>query len=97
MLLLLPSEVIFDELRFILLAFEEDGEIIDVELKARSFLHNQVRSIIGSLIKVGIGNWEPCKIKKILLAKDRKVCGPVVSPHGLYLNKIIYPVEIFNC
>ena len=76
---------------------KEDGEIIDVELKARSFLHNQVRSIIGSLIKVGIGNWEPCKIKKILLAKDRKVCGPVVSPHGLYLNKIIYPVEIFNC
>jgi len=74
----------------------DEGKIIDVELKAKSFLHNQVRSIIGSLIKVGNGSWPPSKIKEILLEKDRRTCGPVVPPHGLYLNKVIYPQKIFK-
>jgi len=74
----------------------EDGEIIDIELKARSFLHNQVRSIVGSLINVGSEKWKPSKIKNILACKDRNQCGPVVSPHGLYLIKVVYPIEVFN-
>ena len=74
----------------------ENAEIVDIELKARSFLHNQVRSIIGSLINVGIGKWQPSKIKKILDSKDRTECGPVTSPHGLYLINVIYPIKIFN-
>ncbi len=74
----------------------ENGKIIDIELKAKSFLHNQVRSIIGSLINVGNGKWPPSKIKDILNSKDRCRCGPVVSPHGLYLNNVVYPIDVFN-
>lgn len=65
-------------------------------IRARSFLHNQVRSIVGSLERVGAGSWEPENIATALAAKDRSACGPVSPPQGLYLSEVIYPEAIFD-
>jgi len=64
--------------------------IYEFDLSARSFLHNQVRSIVGCLEKVGCGKWAPQKIKEILLSKDRSKCAALAPPGGLYLTKIEY-------
>jgi len=64
-------------------------------LRARSFLHNQVRSIVGTLERVGAGAWAPNKVKEALEAKDRAACGPVAPPDGLYLTGVSYNPEIF--
>ena len=68
----------------------EDEKIIKFQFQARSFLHNQVRSIVGSLEQVGSKKWLPNYIKTILDNKDRKKCGPIAPPEGLYLKKIFY-------
>ena len=57
---------------------------------ARSFLHNQVRSMVGSLRLVGEGKWTPHLLRRALEAKDRAKCGPVAPPDGLYLLKVDY-------
>jgi tRNA pseudouridine38-40 synthase len=67
-----------------------DGEAIRVEVSARSFLHNQVRSMVGSLKLVGEGRWARRDLEAALAAKDRSACGPVAPPHGLYLVKVDY-------
>lgn len=72
-----------------------DGQEIRVFLRARSFLHNQVRSIVGSLERVGAGSWTPERMGEALAAKDRAACGPVTPPHGLYLAGVTYPVPPF--
>jgi tRNA pseudouridine38-40 synthase len=64
-------------------------------LRARSFLHNQVRSIVGTLEKVGAGSWSPDDVRRALLARDRAACGPVCPPHGLYLTGVGYPADPF--
>jgi len=64
-------------------------------LRARSFLHNQVRSIIGSLERVGAGAWRPSRIAEALAARDRAACGPVCPPQGLYLAKVRYAENPF--
>ena len=66
------------------------GEIVRIEASARSFLHNQVRSMVGSLKLVGEGRWTSGDLKKALEAKDRAACGPVAPPQGLYLVKVDY-------
>ena len=60
---------------------------IDVEIraKARSFLHHQVRSITGTLHKVGVGSWSVEDVRDALEARSRASCGPVAPPDGLYL------------
>ncbi|MEO1042668.1 MAG: tRNA pseudouridine(38-40) synthase TruA [Pseudomonadota bacterium] len=68
----------------------EDGPEIIVRLRARSFLHNQVRSIVGTLERVGAGRWEPGAVKEALDAQDRSRCGPVAPAHGLYFEKAVY-------
>ncbi len=68
-----------------------EGEEIVVEVSARSFLHNQVRSFVGSLKLVGEGKWRAADLKAALDAKDRKACGPVAPPDGLYLVQVDYP------
>ena len=68
----------------------DDEKIIKFHFQARSFLHNQVRSIVGSLEKVGSKKWLPNYIKTILDKKDRKKCGPIAPPEGLYLKKIFF-------
>ncbi|MEI9995901.1 MAG: tRNA pseudouridine(38-40) synthase TruA [Rhizomicrobium sp.] len=64
---------------------------IHVEASARSFLHHQVRSIVGSLKLVGEGKWRPRDLAQALAAKDRARCGPVAPPDGLYLVRVDYP------
>jgi tRNA pseudouridine38-40 synthase len=67
-----------------------DGQEIRIEVSARSFLHNQVRSIAGSLEQVGEGRWMPADMKRALEARDRSACGPVAPPDGLYLVRVDY-------
>lgn len=64
-------------------------------LRARSFLHNQVRSIVGTLERVGAGAWQPDRVKDALEAKDRAACGPVCPPQGLYLAGVSYSEDPF--
>lgn len=64
-------------------------------LRARSFLHNQVRSIVGTLERVGAGSWSPDAVKAALAARDRAACGPVSPPDGLYLTHVGYPEDPF--
>ena len=66
------------------------GDMIDVTVEARSFLHHQVRSMVGSLKLVGEGKWRIEDIKDALLARDRTRCGPVAPPTGLYLMHVDY-------
>ena len=66
------------------------GDEIHVEASARSFLHNQVRSMVGSLKLVGEGKWKPEDMARALQAKDRAECGPVAPPDGLYLVGVDY-------
>ena len=63
---------------------------IHVEASARSFLHHQVRSLVGSLKLVGEGRWRAADLADALAAKDRARCGPVAPPDGLYLVKVDY-------
>ena len=66
------------------------GELIEIRCDARSFLHNQVRSIVGSLKLVGEGKWRRRDLELALAARDRARCGPVAPPDGLYLLKVDY-------
>jgi tRNA pseudouridine38-40 synthase len=65
-------------------------------LSARSFLHNQVRSIVGTLERVGSGAWEPERVAEALAARDRAACGPVCPPDGLCLDSVGYPIDPFG-
>ena len=64
-------------------------------VRARSFLHNQVRSFVGTLERVGAGAWAPEDVKTALEARDRAACGPVSPPMGLYLARVGYPTDPF--
>ncbi|MEL7259666.1 MAG: tRNA pseudouridine(38-40) synthase TruA, partial [Pseudomonadota bacterium] len=68
---------------------------IQFHLRARSFLHNQVRSIVGTLERVGRGAWSPDDVRIALEACDRAACGPVCPPQGLYLAGVTYPEDPF--
>ena len=69
------------------------GAEIHVVASARSFLHNQVRSMVGSLKLVGEGKWSGDDLRKALEAHDRGACGPVAPACGLYLTKVDYPSD----
>jgi len=73
-----------------ILKVERSDEDVYVIAVARSFLHNQVRSMVGSLVPVGEGKWSPDDLAKALEARDRAACGPVAPPDGLYLTKVEY-------
>lgn len=73
-----------------ILKVERSGEDVYVTSVARSFLHNQVRSMVGSLKLVGEGKWSAAGLRAALAAKDRARCGPVAPAHGLYLVKVDY-------
>lgn len=66
------------------------GEEIEIHAEARSFLHHQVRSMVGSLKFVGEGKWPALKMRKALEARDRAACGVVAPPQGLYLVSVGY-------
>ena len=67
-----------------------DGDEVRVVAVARSFLHNQVRSIVGSLVQVGDGKWSADDLSAALDARDRAACGQVAPPEGLYLVRVDY-------
>jgi tRNA pseudouridine38-40 synthase len=66
------------------------GDEIHIAASARSFLHSQVRSMVGSLKLVGEGKWSVDDLKRALEARDRTACGPVAPAAGLYLVKVDY-------
>ena len=66
------------------------GDDIRIHASARSFLHNQVRSLVGSLVWVGEGRWTADDLAAVLAAADRTACGPVAPPEGLYLVRVDY-------
>jgi tRNA pseudouridine38-40 synthase len=66
------------------------GDAIDIRASARSFLHHQVRSMVGSLKLVGEGKWTPTDMKTALVACDRKLCGALAPSSGLYLVSVDY-------
>ncbi|HEX3709751.1 MAG TPA: tRNA pseudouridine(38-40) synthase TruA [Pseudolabrys sp.] len=67
-----------------------DGDEVTVLASARSFLHNQVRSMVGSLVMVGLGKWSADDLARALEARDRAACGQVAPAEGLYLMKVDY-------
>ncbi|MDE1972580.1 MAG: tRNA pseudouridine(38-40) synthase TruA [Hyphomicrobiales bacterium] len=67
-----------------------DGDQLGFIVEARSFLHNQVRSMVGSLVHVGEGKWSGDDLVAALEARDRTRCGQVAPPHGLYLVRVEY-------
>ena len=74
---------------------QPEGVEFRFDVRARSFLHNQVRSFVGTLERVGAGAWTPEDVKTALEAKDRAACGPVCPPQGLYLAHVVYPDDPF--
>ena len=72
------------------ISIRREGEAVVLSVEAISFLHRQVRSITGSLVEVGMGKWTPSDFADALAAADRKRCGPVAPPDGLYLAFVRY-------
>jgi len=68
-----------------------DGDEVRLNFVARSFLHRQVRSMTGSLAEVGHGRWTAGQFATALAAADRRACGAVAPPDGLYLIGVDYP------
>jgi tRNA pseudouridine38-40 synthase len=68
-----------------------EGEEVRLSFAARSFLHRQVRSMVGSLVQVGLGKWTKADLTKALEARDRAACAPVAPAAGLILVSVDYP------
>jgi tRNA pseudouridine38-40 synthase len=68
----------------------EGGRWIYVDAEGDGFLYNMVRNIVGTLVEVGIGRWQPERIPEILAARDRRAAGPIAPPNGLCLMWIRY-------
>lgn len=71
----------------------QSGEEVHVWAASRSFLHNQVRSMVGTLKMAGEGKWSVADVADALAAKDRIACGPVAPAHGLYLAGVEYAAK----
>lgn len=74
------------------LDIEKEGDEIHLHVEGRSFLHHQVRNIVGTLALVGDGKWTTDRVKVALDARDRKMGGPTAPPDGLYLMHVDYPL-----
>ncbi len=73
------------------IAVTQEGDVIKVTTRARSFLHHQVRNFVGTLKFVGEGKWTKADVKQALEARDRSAAGPTAPPDGLYLTHVCYP------
>lgn len=67
------------------------GAHLEIWAEARSFLHHQIRNIVGTLALIGEGKWTPADMKAALAAKDRTKAGPMAPAHGLYFVQVDYP------
>jgi len=72
---------------------EAIGEQVMFHFEARSFLHSQVRSMVGTLVEVGLGKMSVEDVAAVLAAADRTQCGPVAPPDGLYLVRVDYAAK----
>lgn len=72
-----------------------EGDRVRVFAEARSFLHHQVRNLVGTLKLVGEGRWTPADVAAALAARDRAAAGPTAPPEGLTLTAVRYPVDPF--
>jgi tRNA pseudouridine38-40 synthase len=79
------------------LEFRQAGDEIPIEARARSFLHHQVRIIVGTLKLVGLGHWHPDDVARALAAGDRRAGGPTAPPDGLHLVEVRYPAVFGAC
>ena len=68
----------------------DENDWVSVDVEGNSFLYNMVRNIVGTLVEVGVGRWNPEKIKEILEARDRTAAGPLAPATGLCLMHIEY-------
>jgi tRNA pseudouridine38-40 synthase len=66
-------------------------ETLIVTAQARSFLHNQVRALTGTLVRAGEGKMSAGDVSEALAGRDRAACGPTAPAHGLYLARVVYP------
>jgi tRNA pseudouridine38-40 synthase len=73
-----------------------DGDVIEVVAEARSFLHHQVRNMVGTLKLVGDGHWPVAHVAAALAARDRSVAGPTAPPEGLCMTGVRYPADPFG-
>lgn len=72
------------------LSVQRQGELIVIGARARSFLHHQVRNMVGTLAWVGQGRWTADDVSAALIARDRRAAGPTAPPDGLYLTRVSY-------
>ena len=70
-----------------------EGDVVIIEAEARSFLHHQVRSMVGCLSLVGLGRWREGQVGEALAARDRAALGLNAPPDGLYFVRALYPDE----
>ena len=68
------------------------GAEVHIHVAARSFLHHQVRNMVGTLALVGAGKWQAEQVAEALAACDRSAAGPTAPPEGLYLTAVSYPI-----
>ena len=73
-----------------------DGELIEITAEARSFLHHQVRNMVGTLKLVGDGSWPIERVRAVLGAADRTAAGPTAPAEGLCLTGVRYPQAVFG-
>ena len=73
-----------------------EGDSVWVRAKAPSFLHHQVRNMVGTLKLVGEGRWRPGQVADALAARDRRAAGPTAPPSGLTLLRVEYPADPFG-
>jgi tRNA pseudouridine38-40 synthase len=72
-----------------------DGDLIGIDVAARSFLHHQVRNMVGTLRLVGDGSWSAERVAAALAARDRSAAGPTAPAAGLCLVSVRYPIDPF--
>jgi tRNA pseudouridine38-40 synthase len=72
-----------------------EGDEVVARVEARSFLHHQVRNMMGTVKLAGAGAWTPADVGKALAARDRRAAGPTAPPEGLYLVRVDYPEKAF--
>ncbi|TWS21746.1 hypothetical protein FK530_24910 [Tsukamurella conjunctivitidis] len=76
------------------ITFQQNGPLIEIELKANAFLHNMVRNIVGTLLEVGLGKEKIIYPQQVLESRDRTKGGMTVPPQGLHLYHVEYPTAL---
>ena len=76
------------------ISVERTEDLVVIRVTANAFIQQMVRSIVGTLVKVGEGDHPPGWVAEVLEARDRAAAGPVAPPHGLFLVEVDYPEEL---